>query len=123
MRYIHHINRWSFGTTDYIIAPDGRSIVRISYYDDFPDAAFINGLSVFHEERGKGRARDIMREAEESIREKGIKIVFIDSEEEWIAKWYMRLGFELYDEKDGIFKLKKNYEQNQGIIRSDEEII
>ena len=55
MRYIHHINRWSFGTTDYIIAPDGRSIVRISYYDDFPDAAFINGLSVFHEERGKGR--------------------------------------------------------------------
>ena len=123
MRYIHHINRWSFGTTDYIIAPDGRSIVRISYYDDFPDAAFINGLSVFHEERGKGRARDIMREAEESMKENGIKIVFIDSEEEWIAKWYMRLGFELYDEEDGVFKLKKNYEQNQGIIRSDEEII
>ena len=64
-----------------------------------------------------------MREAEESMKEKGIKIVFIDSEEEWIAKWYMRLGFELYAEEDGIFKLKKNYEQNQGIIRSDEEII
>ena len=123
MRYIHHINRWSFWTTDYIIAPDGRSIVRTSYYDDFPDAAFLHALSVFHEERGKGRARDIRREAEESMKEKGIKIVFIDSEEEWIAKWYMRLGFELYDEEDGIFKLKKNYEQNQGIIRSDEEII
>lgn len=112
MRYIHHINRWSFGTTDYIIAPDGRSIVRISYYDDIPDAAFINGLSVYYEERGKGRARDIMREAEESMKEKGIKVVFIDSEQEWIAKWYMRLGFELYIQEEGIFKLKKSYEQN-----------
>ena len=112
MRYIHHINRRSFGTTDYIIAPDGRSIVRISYYDDFPDAAFINGLSVFHEERGKGRAKEIMREAEESRKDKGFKVVFIDSKKEWITKWYMRLGFELYAEKDGIFKLKKSYGQN-----------
>lgn len=112
MRYIHHINQWSFGTTDYIIAPDGRSIVRISYYDDVPNAAFINGLSVYREERGKGRARDIMREAEESMREKGVDAVFIDSEQEWIAKWYERLGFELYAQEEGIFKLKKNYGKN-----------
>lgn len=94
MNYIHHINKWYWGTTETIVAEDGKSIIKISIDEDCPDSALISGLSVHETVRNQNRGNEILKEAEETIRKnKNIFSINITAEIPWIVEWYKRNNY------------------------------
>ncbi len=78
MRKIHE-NKWSWGYTLTIIEHEGDAIVELSFSDDNRGVAFLSGLSVIPQARGRGLATRLLRDCEDICRRRGIFRIDLNS--------------------------------------------
>lgn len=93
-RYICHHTTDYWGDSVIIVSIDGKSIVRLYWYDK-DEFAYIDFLSVTDAARGYGEGTRILDVVESMAKEIGFistKLCVLDNE--WMHKWYKRRGYE-----------------------------
>lgn len=94
MDYVKHENIWSWGRSIYIILSDGTGLVMIQFYDDDPNSAYINNLSVYINSRRKGIGKFLLHEAERIAKENNVNTIRLHCEKNSFTKdWYIREGY------------------------------
>ena len=102
-------NRWHWGSTVYFIDPEG-GIVCVEFMDG-TDWGYICSLQVCQENMKSGIATRLMSESEHIILQKGFDLVTLAVEKtkpEWLIDWYLRLGYEQYDEDEHLLYFRKD---------------
>ena len=97
-KIVEHYNTWWWGCTITIIIGEGFGTVDVQFDDNFPSVAFIKGLSVIESERKKGLGKELIDQCVIlALRENKqfLQLSFI-KENDWLVRWYKRLGFITY---------------------------
>lgn len=107
MEIIEIKNRWNWGYTCQLIG-DGCSSLVIEFKDD-TDWGYLRGLVVHFSKQRQGIATCLIKKAEEIILREGFNIVSLSVEKErkWEFEWYKRMGYEVYDEDEEEYWLRK----------------
>lgn len=111
MRYYKYTNKLPWGISVTLIAKDGKSSVNIGFFNEKEDEGFISNLLVHPSVRRRGRARDILSEAEVEIKKKGRNCACLEViNHGWLYRWYVKNGYlatgYIYDSK--YIEMKKN---------------
>lgn len=107
MEIIEIKNKWYWGYTYHLIC-DGCSSLVVEFKDN-TDWGYLFGLVVNSSNQNKGIASHLMKKAEEIILREGFNVVHLSVEKErkWQFEWYKRLGYEVYDEDEEEYWLRK----------------
>lgn len=91
---------WWWGTNISVADEDGLFEVQLD--KSMPNVAFVRGLIVKNSSRRKGVGTRMMSLAEDIARKHGKRIMELDAdkENEWLWKWYERLGYVILSEDD-----------------------
>ena len=86
--------------------------IRLSCTLEFKDNTtwgYIDGLVVHSSRQNQGIATKLIEKAERLTKDEGFDIVALSVEKErkWQREWYKRLGYEIYDEDDELYYMKK----------------
>ena len=100
-------NRWNWGYNIHIIC-DGCGICCVEFLDD-TDWGYVDGLMVHKSRQRQGIATRMMERSEEIVKEEGYSEIRLDVEKgrNFQFDWYKRLGYEVYDEDDKMYYMKK----------------
>lgn len=101
-------NRWNWGENIHLICEGGYGHCLLEFKDD-TSWGYIDGLVVHPSRQNCGIATALIEKAENLTKEEGFDLVALSVEKErkWQKKWYERLGYEVYDEDDELYYMKK----------------
>lgn len=106
--FVYHYDKWWWGKSVHVVSHNGHGICEVQFDDDFPEIAFVRGLSVTEEYRGKGVATSLLQECERLARNNGRNIIKLDAERDgWCCGWYKRLGFIVLKTRKRIYEMQK----------------
>jgi len=96
---IHH-NIWKWGDTYTIIRYDGKAKVEVTISNDEPEVAYINGLSVYEPQRGKGYGKIMLEDAIAQANKIGCKYAYLHCDKDsFVFDWYKQRGFQYFGDK------------------------
>lgn len=100
-------NKWNWGYSVLLIQ-DGCGTVNIQFEDGY-EWGYITTLVVHHSRQKQGIATQLMKRAEEVIKEEGYDEaqLWVEKERTWVYEWYQRLGYKKIMDKDGFYKMRK----------------
>lgn len=100
-------NKWNWGYSVTLIQ-DGCGTVEIQFENGY-EWGYITGLVVAKARQRQGIATQLMKRAEEVIREEGYDEaqLWVEKERTWTYEWYQRLGYKKIMDKDGHYKMRK----------------
>lgn len=108
-KYFVHSNVWWWGVSYNIICKDGSGIVELQFDKKRPSSCYVTGLSVEDSCRENGIGRMLLELCFDLARQEGKKFIELNVEYEpqWLAEWYVRMGFSvLYREDDTMCMIK-----------------
>lgn len=100
-------NRWNWGENIHLIC-EGCGLCTLEFKDD-TNWGYIDGLVVHPSRQNQGIATKLIEKAEKLTKDEGFDIVALSVEKErkWQKKWYERLGYEVYNEDDELYYMRK----------------
>lgn len=98
---------WFWGSTIHLIC-NGVGVCTVEFLKD-TTWGYICDLTVGSTYRREGIGRILMKEAETSILIQGLTEarLAVEKTREWQIKWYKRLGYEVYDEDEHLYYMKR----------------
>lgn len=95
LTFKEHINTWYWGKSIDLVVDNGVGIVSIKFENEYPDTAYIDGLSVLEQFRHKGYGHNILKRCEEIAKANNRRFIKLDVEKASsnLIKWYERLGY------------------------------
>lgn len=107
MEIVEIRNRWHWGESINLIS-EGCGLLKLEFVDG-THWGFISGLVVHPSRQKQGIATGLMMKAEDIVKNEGFDLIAISVEKdrEWQFNWYKRLGYEVYDEDDDEYWLRK----------------
>ena len=106
---IIHSNKTSWGNVWHIITDDGKGHIAASIENENEDTIFLYGLSVIPEVRNHGIGKALICFAENL----GIQYnktrcrLNVEKPKSWLYDFYIKLGYEYWDEDDEYYYLVK----------------
>lgn len=103
------LDRESYWGNTKTIIKDQVGMVSISFYNESPDIAYIHDLVVIPPQRRKGYGRQLVDKAIEYIESKKASCINLraDIRFAWLVDFYRGLGFEVMEEDEHTYLLKK----------------
>lgn len=100
-------NRWKWGYNYHLIF-DCYGLLNVEFKDN-TTWGFLSGLVVHPSKQNQGIATYLMKKAEEITLREGFNLVCLSVEKQrkWQFEWYKRLGYEVYDEDEEEYWLRK----------------
>ena len=107
-RIVEIKNNWNWGYTIHLIK-NGCSHIEIEFKND-TTWGYLSGLMVEPRRMKQGIATKLMQKAEEIIKREGLDlaVLSVDKDREWVKDWYERMGYEVYDEDDLYWDMRKS---------------
>lgn len=92
-----HINNWWWGKSFDIIVDNGIGIVSIKLDNEYPDTAYIEGLSVLEQHKHKGYGHNILKQCEVIAENNNKRFIKLDVEKQnsELINWYTRHGYSI----------------------------
>lgn len=85
---------WFWGTSIHLIITDGHALVKLVIDRRTREVCELYDLATHPSHRRRGYAAMLMRQAEETARQKGcVKAVLWVEKDSWQEQWYRRLGY------------------------------
>ena len=108
MKILEIRNRWNWGENIHLIYEGGYGHCLLEFKDN-TTWGYIDGLVVHPSSQKQGIATMLMEKAEKLIKDEGFDLVALSVEKErkWQREWYERLGYEVYDEDDELYYMRK----------------
>ena len=109
MEFVIHQNKCSWVTVWHIITNDGMGHIAVNIEDENPETLFIYGLSVYEGARNRRLGTMLLNKAESIADNKGVTRLMLNVEKPktWVYDFYIRGGYELWDEDETYFYLVK----------------
>lgn len=107
MEIVEIKNKWKWGYNYHLIA-DGCGLLTVEFKDN-TTWGFLSGLIVHPSRQNQGIATNLMKKAEEITLREGFNLVCLSVEKQRKCQfeWYKRLGYEVYDEDEEEYWLRK----------------
>ena len=101
-------NRWYWGENIHLISEGGYGHCLLEFKDD-TTWGFISGLVVHSSKQNQGIATMLMEKVENLTKDNGFDIIAlaVEKERKWQKEWYERLSYEVYDEDDELYYMRK----------------
>lgn len=108
--YICHYNTWWWGITLTLVHNKGIATVELQFDNEYPNVAFIKGISVVPDSRTKGYGTQMMELCEKLAKDAGMKMLQLAAEKEnnWLVQWYNKCGFVIYGLSEHEYVMIKN---------------
>lgn len=108
MEIIEIRNRWKWGESIHLISEGGYGHCLLEFKDD-TTWGFISGLVVHPSRQNCGIATVLIEKAEEITLKEGFNLVClsVEKQRQWQFEWYKRIGYEVYDEDEEEYWLRK----------------
>ena len=108
MKIIEIRNRWYWGENIHLIYEGGYGHCLLEFKDD-TTWGYIDGLVVHFSKQNQGIATALIEKAEKLTKDEGFDLIALSVEKErkWQKEWYERLGYEVYDEDDELYYMRK----------------
>ena len=105
--FVIHDNIWWWGRTISIIKDDGLASVSVQFDKDYPETAFIKGLTVHPSVRQQGIGTELLKEAERVARKNNVSFMELDADikNQWLQCWYKKNGFEIKENRENKYLL------------------
>ena len=109
MEFVIHKNKVFWGTVWHIITDDGMGCVQAQIDNDNPNTLFVSGLSVYEAARRRGLATTMLHEIETLAIDNDIERIRlnVNKPKSWVYDFYIRRGYELWDEDEDDYYLVK----------------
>jgi predicted GNAT family acetyltransferase len=99
-RYLHRIA----ANRVWVLMKNGRLIFKLDVITDTPDAAYIEGVYVSREERGKGLGQSCLTAVGHNLLERTKAIyLFVENEHTRTIAFYLKLGFDIAGQYDLLY--------------------
>lgn len=107
MEIVEIKNRWNWGYNYHLIA-NNYGLLTVEFEDN-TTWSFLSGLIVHPSKQNQGIATYLMKKAEEITLREGFDLICLSVEKhrKWQFEWYKRLGYEVYDEDEEEYWLRK----------------
>lgn len=101
-------NSWNWGYA-YHLLKNNCGHIKIEFKND-TNWGYLSGLVVEPRRLKQGIATKLIQKAEEIIKREGfdLAVLTVDKDREWVKDWYERMGYEVYDEDDLYWDMKKS---------------
>ncbi len=99
--YLYHVIEEDWGFSIHIMRKDGKAYVRLYFYKDDLETAYIESLSVHPEFRMKGTGLWMLSFTEDiAAKLEAMNVLLQVKKSSWMNKWYQREGYSFYSESD-----------------------
>lgn len=109
LAFKQHVNNWWWGKSFDIIVDNGIGIASVKLDNEYPDTAYVEGLSVLEQYRHNGYGHNILKRCEVIAENNNKRFIKLDVEKQNsdLINWYTRCGYSIYYIGEHVYTMIK----------------